>query len=94
MRLLKYYDEIQYSDIEDQLYATRHMSDCRCCNVWVGSFFDFMEGKENMMKILDMNYKEMMEYCKNLQFDEGAVNEIHSKQYIAFMNRKQVVKNE
>lgn len=87
MRLLKYYDEIQYSDIEDQLYATRHMSDCRCCNVWEGSFYDFMDGKDNMMKILDMDYNAMMEYCKGLKFDKGAVNEIHSKQAVAWSER-------
>lgn len=86
-RLLNYYDEVQFADIEDQLYATRHMSDCRCCNVWAGSFYDFMDGK--MMNILNMDYNAMMEYCKGLEFDENVVNEIHSKQYIAFMNRKQ-----
>ena len=87
MRLLKYYDEIQYADIEDKLYATRHMSDCRCCNVWEGSFYDFMDGKDNMMKILNMDYKAMMDYCKELKFDNGAVNEIHSKQAIAWNER-------
>lgn len=86
-RFLKYYDEVQFADIEDQLYATRHMSDCRCCNVWEGSFYDFMDGK--MMDILNMDYNAMMKYCKELEFDNGAINEIHSKQAIAFMNRKQ-----
>ena len=87
MRLLKYYDEVQYSDIEDQLYSVRHMSDCRCCNVWEGSFYDFMDGKDNMMKILDMDYNAMMEYCKGLKFDNGAINEIHSRQAIAWSER-------
>lgn len=87
MRLLKYYNEIQYADIEDQLYATRHMSDCRCCNVWEGSFYDFMDGKDNMMNILNMDYKAMMDYCKELKFDNGAVNEIHSKQAMAWNER-------
>lgn len=87
MRLLKYYDEVQYADIEDQLYAVRHNSDCRCCNVWEGSFYDFMDGKDNMMKILNMDYNAMMEYCKGLKFDNGAVNEIHSKQAVAWSER-------
>ena len=86
-RLLKYYDEVQFADIEDQLYSVRHMSDCRCCNVWEGSFYDFMDGKDNMMKILNMSYNAMMEYCKGLKFDNGAINEVHSKQAVAWSER-------
>lgn len=89
-RLLKYYNEIQYADIEDELYKVRHMSDCRCCNVWAGSFYDFMDGKKEMLDILNMGYEEMMDYCKNLKFDNGAVNEIHSKQAVAWSERHNI----
>lgn len=84
-RLLKYYDEIQYADIEDALYKTRHMSDCRCCNVWEGSFYDFMKG--NISPVLGMNYKEMLEYCSKLEFDSNGCNEIHSTQAKAWIKR-------
>lgn len=79
----KYWDEIVYSDIEDMLYQVKHFSDCRFTECWFGTFYDYMNKGTD---ILDMNYDEMFEYSKSLQFD-GAGHEIHSPQVIAWQKR-------
>lgn len=38
----KYWDELVYSDIEDQLYNTKHHSDVRFVESWIGTFYDYM----------------------------------------------------
>lgn len=83
--LLKYYSEIQASDVEDELYKVRHMSDARVCNVWYGTFYDYME---KPVKFFGMSYKEMMAYATKLEFDNGGINCTISPQYIAFIKRK------
>ena len=70
----KYYDEIVYSDIEDMLYNVHHMSDVRFVESWIGTFYDYM--KERSF-IFDLDYKQMRDYCKTLEFD-GARHEIHA----------------
>lgn len=84
-----FWDEIIYSDIEDMLYAVRHHSDVRSCESWQGTFYDFMnkgflthKGKD----ILNSSFKDMMAYCKTLEFD-GAGHEMHSPQVIAWLKR-------
>ena len=84
MHLLKYWKELQYADIEDELYRVRHMSDARVCNVWFGSFYDYME---KPVKFFGMSYKEMMDYATKLEFDNGACNCTSSQQYKAFIKR-------
>lgn len=79
----KYWDEIVNSDVEDMLYNVRHYSDCHFTECWFGTFYDYMEKDQ---KILDMNYDEMIQYAKSLQFD-GAGHEIHSKQVEAWVKR-------
>lgn len=79
----KYWDEIINSDVEDMLYNVRHHSDCHFTECWFGTFYDYMEKDQ---KILDMNYDEMIQYAKSLQFD-GAGHEIHSKQVEAWVKR-------
>ena len=83
--LLTYYDEIQDQDVTDELFRVRHQSDCRCCNVWFGSFQEYMKEEHT---ILNMDYWAMLDYCSKLDWDNGAVNEIHSKQFTAFIARK------
>lgn len=38
----KYWDEIVYSDVEDQLFNTHHHSDVRFVESWIGNFYDYM----------------------------------------------------
>lgn len=83
--LLKYYKEIQYADIEDELYKVRHMSDARICNVWYATFYEYME---NPCKFFGMTYNEIMKYATSLEFDNGAINCTSSQQFKAFMDRK------
>lgn len=83
--LLKYYKEIQYADIEDELYKVRHMSDARICNVWYATFYEYME---KPCKFFGMNYDEMMKYATKLEFDNGGINCTSSPQFKAFTERK------
>lgn len=83
--LLKYYKEIQYADIEDELYRVRHMSDARVCNVWFSTFYEYMD---KPCKFFGMNYKEMMAYATKLEFDNGGINCTSSPQFKAFIARK------
>ena len=85
VHFLKYYKEVQYSDIEDELYNVRHRSDARTCNVWFGTFYDYMN---KPCKFFGMDYKEMVDYCHKLQFDNNAINCTDSQQYKAFIKRK------
>ena len=83
-----FWDEIVDSDVYDMLHNVKHHSDIQFCESWMGNFFDFMSkgfwwGKKN---ILGLNYKEMREYCKTLEFD-GAGHEVHSKQVQAWVKR-------
>ena len=79
----KYWDEIIYSDIEDMLYNVKHYTDCHFTESWIGTFYDYINKGTN---ILDMNYQEMIDYCKTLEFD-GVGHEIHSPQVIAWGKR-------
>ncbi len=83
-----FWDEIVYSDIEDMLYSVKHFSDIQFCESWLGTFYDFMNKGFFWKKksLLDLNYKEMREYCATLQFD-GAGHEIHSSQVVAWTKR-------
>ena len=83
----KYWDEIIYTDIEDMLYQVRHFSDCRKCESWIGTFYDYMK-EEN--EILSYDYNKMREYCKGLEFD-GAYHEIHSPQVVAWEKRHKTI---
>lgn len=83
--LLKYYKEIQYADIEDELYKVRHMSDARVCNVWYATFYDYMD---KPCKFFGMTYEEMMKYATKLEFDNGGINCTSSPQFKAFISRK------
>lgn len=83
--LLKYYKEIQYADIEDELYKVRHMSDARVCNVWYATFYDYMD---RPCKFFGMTYEEMMKYATKLEFDNGGINCTSSPQFKAFISRK------
>lgn len=83
--LLKYYKEIQYADIEDELYKVRHMSDARVCNVWYATFYDYMN---KPVKFFGMSYDEMMKYATKLEFDNGGINCTSSPQFKAFIERK------
>ena len=79
----KYWDEIVYSDIEDMLYQVKHYSDVRFCESWIGTFYDFMNKEQ---KILTMDYKQMRDYCKTLEFD-GAGHEVHASYVKAWEKR-------
>lgn len=79
----KYWNEIVYSDIEDTLYQVKHYSDCHFTESWIGTFYDYIN---NDVSLLDMDYKQMREYCKTLEFD-GAGHEIHSPQVKAWEER-------
>lgn len=83
--LLKYYKEIQYADIEDELYKVRHMSDARVCNVWYATFYDYMN---KPCKFFGMTYEEMMKYATKLEFDNGGINCTSSPQFKAFISRR------
>ena len=78
-----YWDEIVYSDIEDMLYQVHHQSDVRFTESWIGTFYDYMKEKND---ILDMDYNQMMDYCKELKFDQAG-HEMHSPQVIAWKKR-------
>jgi hypothetical protein len=82
----KYWDEIVYSSVEDELFNVRHYSDVRFVESWIGTFFDFIN---NEQEILKMNYQEMINYCKELEFDEIG-HEIHSKQVVAWKKRHNI----
>ena len=79
----KYWAEIVYSDIEDMLYQVRHFSDCRSCESWIGTFYDYMNKETD---ILSYSYDEMRKYCSTLKFD-AAMHELHSPQVIAWQKR-------
>lgn len=79
----KYWDEIIYSDIEDMLYNVKHYTDCHFTESWIGTFYDYIN---NGTDILNMDYKEMIDYCNTLEFD-GIGHEIHSPQVIAWGKR-------
>jgi len=81
--LLKYWDELVNSDVEDCLYGVHHNSDVHFIECWFGTFWDWM-AEEN--KILTMTYDEMTDYAKSLKFDE-AKHEENSKQVIAWKKR-------
>ncbi len=70
----KYYNEIVYSDIEDILYQVHHMSDVRFVESWIGTFYDWMKERH---PILDLDYDQMRDYCKTLEFDQAG-HEIHA----------------
>lgn len=78
-----YWDEIIYSNVEDVLYNVHHQSDVRFTESWIGTFFDYMKERT---EILDMDYEQMREYCKGLKFDEAG-HEIHSPQVKAWKKR-------
>ena len=80
--LLHYWKEIQYADIEDEMFGVRHYSDCRVSNVWFGTFYDYMN---NDVDLLGMDYKDMIKYAKSLKFD--AVNCLQSPQVQAWKER-------
>ncbi|MBO7696748.1 MAG: hypothetical protein J6T10_29325 [Methanobrevibacter sp.] len=79
----KYYDEVVYSDIEDMLYQVRHFSDVRFTESWIGNFYDYMN---NDVEILNYTYDEMIDYCKQLTFDQ-ANHEIHAPYVDAWIKR-------
>lgn len=79
----KYWDEIVYSDVEDMLYQIKHYSDVHFTESWIGTFYDFINKEQ---KILKMNYKEMREYCNSLEFD-AAGHEIHAPYVLAWKKR-------
>lgn len=79
----KYWDEIVYSDIEDMLYHIKHYSDIRFTESWIGTFYDFMNKEQNILK---MDYKQMREYCNSLEFD-AVGHEIHAPYVIAWQKR-------
>ena len=80
----KYYAEIIYSDIEDMLYNVHHHTDCHFTESWIGTFFDYMNG--DGPEVLTMDYNQMRDYCKTLQFD-ALGHEIHSPQVQAWIAR-------
>lgn len=82
----KYWDEIVYSSVEDELFNIHHHSDVHFVESWIGTFFDFMDKDQN---ILNMEYQEMLDYCKKLEFDEVG-HEIHSKQVVSWKKRHNV----
>lgn len=79
----KYWDEIVYSDIEDMLYNVKHLSDAVFVESWIGNFYDYMDEKH---KIFTMDYKDMREYCKTLEFD-AIGHEMHAPYVIAWQKR-------
>jgi len=81
----KYWNEIVYSDIEDMLYQVKHFSDCKFTECWFGNFYDYMN-TNYCETIFNFNYKQMIEYCKTLEFD-GAGHEVHSPQVKAWAER-------
>ena len=83
-----FWDEIVYSDIEDMLYNVHHHSDIQFTESWLGTFNDFINKGFWWKKkdLLDLDYKQMREYCKTLEFD-GAGHEVHSPQVVAWVKR-------
>jgi len=79
----KYWNEILYSSVEDELYKVKNFSDVHFTESWIGNFYDFIN---NEQPILEMSYEEMIEYSNNLKFDE-AEHEIHSPQVQAWKKR-------
>lgn len=79
----KYWNEILYSSVEDELYKVKNFSDVHFTESWIGNFYDFIN---NEQPILEMSYEEMIEYSNNLEFDE-AEHEIHSPQVQAWKKR-------
>lgn len=88
--LLKYWKELQYDDVVDELYKVHHMSDARVCNVWECNFFEYMD---KPIKLFKMDYDQMMRYARSLDWDNGAINCTSSQQYIAFIKRHNGEKN-
>lgn len=86
----KYYDEIVYSDIEDMLYNVHHHSDCRFIESWIGTFYDYMKEKSF---IFDLDYDEMIKYCKTLEFD-GFGHELNAPYVKAWIKRHPQPKEE
>lgn len=84
----KYWNEIVYSDIEDMLYQVRHFSDAHFTESWIGTFYDYMNKGTNILK---MDYKEMIDYCKTLEFD-GANHEVHASYVQAWSERHKITK--
>lgn len=82
----KYWDEICYSSIEDELFNVKHHSDVHFTESWIGTFFDFINEDQ---ELLTMSYDKMLEYCKGLEFD-GVGHEIHSKQVVAWQKRHNI----
>lgn len=82
----KYWDEIIYSMVEDNLFQVHHQSDVHFTESWIGTFYDFINKEQ---KILKMSYAEMLEYCKELEFDEAG-HEIHSPQVVAWQKRHNI----
>lgn len=82
----KYWDEICYSSIEDELFNVKHHSDVHFTESWIGTFFDFINEDQ---ELLTMSYDKMLEYCKSLEFD-GVGHEIHSKQVVAWQKRHNI----
>lgn len=82
-KLLVYWDEICPSDVVDMLYRVKNMSDVRFVESWIGSFENWVV---NGHRTLSMNYEEIKEYAKNLEFD-GANHEIHSPYVKAWVKR-------
>lgn len=82
----KYWDEIVYSSVEDELFNVRHHSDVRFTESWIGTFYDFINKDQ---ELLNINYEEMIKYCKELKFDEAG-HEIHSKQVISWKKRHNI----
>ena len=67
----------------DTFYQVHHQSDVRFTESWIGTFFDYMRDRTN---ILDMDYDQMRAYCKELKFDQAG-HEIHSPQVKAWSKR-------
>ena len=82
----KYWNEIIYSMIEDNLYQVHYHSDVHFTESWIGTFYDFINKEQ---PILNMNYQEMLEYCETLKFDENG-HEIHSPQVVAWQKRHNI----
>lgn len=79
----KYWKELVYSDIEDELYHVKHYSDIHFTESWIGTFYDFMN---NEIDILSMNYEEMISYCGSLKFD-AANHEVNASYVKAWKER-------
>ena len=86
----KYWDEIVYSDVEDNLYRVKHYSDVHFVESWIGNFYDYINKEQ---KVLTMSYKEMRDYCDTLQFDSVG-HEIHAPYVKAWDKRHNVRKKE